>query len=251
MKAREPFTALLLMSFLTLVWLGFLFHRDPRFAGSLTGGILAVLGSVLLLVPAAYSLIKRVPALKQWVTRKISFANLLTIHIYSGFIGAILVLLHTGHKFNGMVATALTAFLLIVVFSGYIGRYLLGRISKEVSEKKVLLSSLQNELGARLKTVETSPEEREVLELFSGFISRVVSPFFLGRNSKLSFPRTREVLVLSEAVADVEYALATHNLFKRAFSVWLKVHIVLSAFFYFLLFLHVLAVYFFGLRWFS
>lgn len=216
MKSNEPLLGFIFALFLLILWFGFLVHQDERFAGSLIGGILAISGSLLFLVPLIYSVIKRVPALKHMVAKKVSFSTLLTVHIYSGFIGAILVLLHTGHKFHGLVATLLTTFLLIVVFSGYIGRYLLGRVSTEIGEKKNLLKELEDQYSAKSA--------------------------ILGANS---------LLRLSESMADVEYAIATHSTFKRVFAVWLKVHILLSFIFYALLVLHISGGYYYGLRWFE
>ena len=50
-------------------------------------------------------------------------------------------------------------------------------------------------------------------------------------------------------VADLEYAVRTHELFKRWFSRSLKVHIVLSVILYVLLALHIGSGIYFGLRW--
>ena len=251
MKPGERLLALIFSSFLLLLWLGFLFHQDERFAGSLTGGLLAVSGSFFLLIPLIYSVIKRVPFIKRFTTRRISFSTLLTIHIYSGFLGAILVLLHTGHKFHGLLATLLTAFLLIVVFSGYMGRYLLTRISKEVQEKRQMLSSLESQYSTKLNELRDRPEELKALRPFTGFISRIFAPIFLHKSqAQGAIQRATDIIQISESMADVEYAISTHDLFKRLFSYWLKIHIALSLIFYFLLVLHILGVYHFGLRWF-
>lgn len=222
MKPNEPFIGFIFIIFIALLWLGFLFHQDTRFAGSFFGGVLAVTGSILLLVPALYSLIKRVPVFRNYFTKKISLAVMLTIHIYCSFIGAILVLLHTGHKFQSRLATTLTALLLIVVFSGYIGRYLLSRISNDVVQKKKLLSSLDSEYAATVVAMHARTQLK------------------------------REIIYdLAESIADTEYAISTHDFFKRLFSGWLKLHIILSSFFYILLALHIGGVNYFGLRWFQ
>ena len=60
-----------------------------------------------------------------------------------------------------------------------------------------------------------------------------------------------EVTRTAEAVADLEYAVRTHEFFKRWFARSLKLHIVLSVLLYGLLGLHVWAGIHFGLRWFS
>jgi predicted MarR family transcription regulator len=50
-------------------------------------------------------------------------------------------------------------------------------------------------------------------------------------------------------VADLEYAIRTHELFKRWFARALMVHIVLSVTLYALLILHIWSGFYFGLRW--
>lgn len=252
MKQNEALLGFLFAALLLVLWLGFLIHQDERFAGSLLGGALAVAGSLLLIVPLLYSIIKRIPFLKRVITKRISFSTLLTIHIYAGFIGAILVLLHTGHKFQGVLASVLTAMLLIVVFSGYIGRYLLSKISKEISDKRRLLLSLESQFSFALNVAREHSEQKEIVGLFSGFFSRLFAPVFLkGSGPSGAVTRARNFLELSDAIADVEYAISTHEFFKRSFSIWLKTHIVLSLVFYLLLLLHVIGVYHFGIRWFQ
>lgn len=240
MKKSEPLLALIFTLFLAVLWMGFLFHQDESFAGSTIGAAFAISGSLLLLVPLFYSVVKRMSILKTLVTKKISFPNLLTIHIYSGFIGAILVVIHTGHKFEGILATTLTAFLLIVVFSGYTGRYLLSRISRDISEQKTLLSALESQYAKKVVELHSQLEEKKLLASFSGFFSRLTSPSYGGG-----------VVRLAESIADVEYAISTRDLFKLLFSRWLKLHIALSLLFYLLLALHIGGEYYFGLRWFQ
>ena len=62
---------------------------------------------------------------------------------------------------------------------------------------------------------------------------------------------TGEVIRIAESVADLEYAVRTHELFKRWFGLSLRLHIVLSVILYVLLGLHVWAEVYVGLRWFS
>ncbi|OQW47474.1 MAG: hypothetical protein A4S09_15245 [Proteobacteria bacterium SG_bin7] len=248
MKTRDQVVAFLFSTFLLVLWLGFLIHRDEHFAGSFWGGVLAVSGSILLLIPLLYSLFKRISLLKRMATKKISFSTFLSIHIYAGFIGAILVLLHTGHKFHGLLATVLTGILLTLVFSGYIGRYLLAQISKEISEKRQLLSGLKSRYESQLTQFKASNEERQAVGLFTGLFSRLVAPFFL---QSAPLANIRNIFYLTDAIADVEYAISTHELMKGLFSFWLKFHLILSFVFYLLLILHIAGEYYFGLRWFS
>jgi hypothetical protein len=91
-----------------VLWLGFLVHRSPRFAGSAWGGVLGISGATLMLVPLAYMIVKRVPTLKRVVTPRFSMRTLLVWHIYAGILGPILGLLHTGHKFDSPLGVMLT-----------------------------------------------------------------------------------------------------------------------------------------------
>ena len=58
-----------------------------------------------------------------------------------------------------------------------------------------------------------------------------------------------EVTRVAESVADLEYAVRTHELFKRWFGRALTLHIVLSVILYVLLALHIGSGIYFGLRW--
>ncbi len=92
MRDREWRIVALLVLLMLTVWLGFLLHQSPRFAGSLSGGVLGVIGTILMLVPlAAYMVVKRVQIIKRRVTGWMSMRTLLTVHIYTALIGSILV----------------------------------------------------------------------------------------------------------------------------------------------------------------
>ena len=78
-----------------------------------------------------------------------------------------------------------------------------------------------------------------------------------GGSSSWRVPRTPRrrrgycAVRMAESVADLEYAVRTHQTFKRAFARWLKVHIALSMALYVLLGLHIWSALHFGLRWFE
>lgn len=253
MKEHERTIVGGLVALLLILWLGFLFHHSPRFAGSLAGGVLAVVGSVLMLVPLAYLIIKRIKPLKAFVTAHVSMRTLLTIHIYAGVLGPILVVLHTGHKFESHLGIALTAMTLIVVVSGFIGRYLLGQIGAELNEKHVLLGNLTTAYDGVIRELQEHPERAEQVRSMRGAFRRIGARFFFAQDvpHEAGLTVTARALRLSESVADTEYAIRTHEIIKRAFTVWLKIHIVLSFTLFALLGLHVWASIHFGLRWFS
>ena len=252
MKENERTIVGGLVVLLLILWLGFVFHRSPRFAGSLAGGVLAMTGSALMLVPLAYLVIKRIRPLKNFITARVSMRALLTLHVYAGVLGPILVLLHTGHKFESHLGIALTAMTIIVVVSGFTGRYLMNQFSETIHEKKEMLTRLELAYRETAAELAAKPEYVALVRPFSGFFSRVFSGIFLTSKGKglAAVPAPIRALRLAQSMADLEYALKTHETFKRAFKAWLKLHIVLSFTLYGLLGLHVWASLHFGLRWF-
>ena len=254
MKEREAVTITGLVLFLSLFWLGFLVHQSPRFAGSFWGGVLGVSGATLMLVPLAYLVIKRVNTLKQAMTRHVSMRTLLAWHIYAGVVGPILVLFHTGHKFESPLGITLTSMTFIVVLSGFTGRYLMGRISQEIKEKRSMLDGLNSSYQETLERLRTCCADKTAqIKLFDGFFSRLVGGVFFSVQEQETETMSigLRAIRLSDSIADLEYAIRTHETFKQMFTVWLRIHITLSMVLYTLLALHIWAAIHFGLRWFS
>jgi hypothetical protein len=159
----------------------------------------------------------------------------------------LLAILHTGHKFESSLGITLTGVMLLVVVSGYIGRYLLAYVNQDVRDKLLLLQTARGDLDSAWGALQNAPPETSTLPKAPLLAAGLAS---LGLDLQIGGP-AGEVTRLAESVADLEYAVYTHELFKRWCSRWLKLHIVLSALLYVLLALHVWAGVHFGLRWFS
>jgi hypothetical protein len=236
-----------------ILWLGFTVHRSPDFAGSFTGGVLAVSGSLFMLVPLAYLIVKCIAPLKRAVTKQASMQTLLVVHIYAGVLGPILVVLHTGHKFASPLGIVLTAMTLIIVVSGFVGRYLMRSVGREIQEKQKWLAELTAAFQRAQEEIKGSPPAVRELTTLRSLVGRLAARLLVTMDSATgaTLPLAARALCLSESIADVEYAIRTHETFKRAFSVWLTFHIVMSFVLYALFALHVWAEIHFGLRWFS
>src|SRR3546814_16748044 len=65
--------------------------------------------------------------LKQRTQRLVSLGGLLSFHVYAGAIGALLGIIHSGHKFQSPIGIALVIAMLTVVVTGFIGRYYLAQ----------------------------------------------------------------------------------------------------------------------------
>ena len=247
MKEKEKLVVSGLVLLMMVLWLGFLVHEDPRFPGSLFGGILGVLATILMLVPLVYSIVKRWRSLKVKITKRVPMRTFLAWHIYAGILGPIVALLHTGHRFESKVGISLTAMMLLVVLSGFIGRYLMSQIAREMKEKKALLKDAEAQYEIVLAELKDHPEEVAAIRPFTGRAAR----FFLQFDGLQAFTPSAGVraIELSESISDLEYAIKTHERFKQAFRKWLKFHIVISLIFYGLMFVHIWSEFYFGLRW--
>jgi hypothetical protein len=248
-RERAVVTGFVLL--LVLLTLEFYIHRDPRFPGSLTGGVLGISAAALMLVPLVYLLIKRIPLLKRAVTPAVSMRTLLAIHIYAGVFAPILGILHSGHKFQSSLGIALTAMMLIVALSGYVGRYLMVQITTGTLDQRKLLSGLRREYDRAADDLVRNPVQAAALRPLAGFFTRLAAPLFVKDASGRTGPaaaRTR-ALRLSESMADVEYAIKSHDVAKSAFGRWLACHIIIAIVLYALLAMHVWSVWYFGIRW--
>ena len=250
-KERALVTALVLL--LLVLWAGFLVHRSPRFPGSLWGGVLAVAGAApMVLFSIGYAAIKRIPWLKAAVNRRIPMRTLLAWHVYSAAFGAILLLLHTGHKFQSVLGIALTAALLLAILSGYIGRHFLNMVSLELNEKRELLRGLQSAYEATARELTAQPAAALAMTSSGRLFAKVLGQPPL---EKILIPDpvgsiSTHAVRLADSMADVEYAIKMDELLRRRSSRWLKIHMVVSYALLALLFLHVWASVYFGLRWF-
>lgn len=245
MNERERIIVSAVLSILLVVWLGFFVHGSPRFAGSGVGAVFGIAAAVLILFTAAYPIVKRIPFINARVTRHISMQSLLALHVYAGIFGPLLAIIHTGHKFDSPLGIALTAVMLTVVVTGFTIRYLLTYTGHEIKDKLLLLQTARGDLDSAWGVLENSPAEARALPKVPFLAAGLAA---LGLDVAPGGP-AGDVTRLAESVADLEYAIRTHEVFKRWFARALMVHIVLSIILYALLALHVWSGFYFGLRW--
>jgi hypothetical protein len=198
-----------------------------------------------MLIPLVYPIVKRVPFLHARVTRHVSIHSLLAVHTYAGIFGPLLAIIHTGHKFDSLLGISLTAVMLLVVVSGFAVRYLLTYVRHEITDKSILLQTARGDLDSAWGTLERSSAARSALPNVPVLVAGLAS---VGIALRAASPAA-EVTRIAESVADLEYAVRTHELFQRWFRRSLKLHIVLSVILYLLLALHVGSGIYFGLRW--
>lgn len=250
MQTRDAKAVGLLVVLMLTVWLGFLIHRSPRFAGSAWGGVLGVSGAALMLLPlTVYMVVKRVKRLKRRVTRWVSMPTLLSIHIYTALTGSIFVIVHSGHKFDSPLGMALTGTVLLAVMSGFVGRYLMTHINRGLREKKDMLQRLktiyeakQVEIrGSSLQLVAATSDAREM--------TSEAGPDQFG--TPPGDPAPSDLNHLVGGIADLEFSISVHDRFKKWFSKWLTFHKMITIVLCVLLAFHVTSGIYYGLRWFE
>ena len=251
MQEREQGIVTSLVVLLLVLTLGFYVHRDARFPGSLAGGVLGLSATALMLIPLAYLVVKRLSFLKKYVTRAVSMRSLLAIHMYAGVLGPILGVLHSGHKFNSPLGISLTAMTIVVVLSGFVSRYLMSTIATDMRQQQQLLAGLRVAYDRVAAELTQDAGQAATLRPFAGFFRRLTASFLVGQGDVAAqpIPAAVRALRLSESMADLEYAVKTHEMFKQAFSSWLACHIIISLLLYMLLALHIWSVWYFGIRW--
>jgi hypothetical protein len=125
---RELWLAFLAMILITgLYGLVLVLTREIPPAGDLFGHGMGIVGFVfMLMTETLYSLRKR--------SRSVNWgrmSNWLQFHIFTGLVGPFMVLLHTSWKFNGIAGVS-TLFTVVIVISGFVGRYIFTRIPRSM-----------------------------------------------------------------------------------------------------------------------
>ncbi len=204
--------ALLAIVAITGLYLGFVVAVGVPEAQGFLGHSLGVIGFLLMLMTETlYSLRKR--ALRRpWGTMR----SWLQFHIFTGIVGGYLVFLHAGWVFHGL-AGVLTLMTLVVVASGFVGRYIYTAVPRtadgvvlEASEIQARLAMAQTEM-LRLEAVGTTTETaRSAADL---------------RNARLR-------------LRDLERQLAAMRWARRLLATWHTVHIPLGMVLFVMAFVH-------------
>ena len=112
-------------------------------AGSLFGHGLGVIGFLLMLSTETLYSIRKRSRQARWGRN----ATWLRIHIFTGLVGAYLVLIHTSWKFNGL-AGLVVLMTVVVVISGFIGRYIYTAVPRSADGLMLEAGDLQLQIDS-------------------------------------------------------------------------------------------------------
>lgn len=168
--------------------------RSPRFKGGLSNFLKSPVFAVLWLFLG--KLLEKKPA-----------REYLELHIITGILGPLIILFHTGLKFNGLAG--ISAMLMgIVVLSGFTGRVIFKRIPARDKERE--LEILEKEKTQRLQAGEL-----------------------------------RHAETLEKEIKDLRRTLRNIKKMKKLLSNWRSVHIPLTTLFFITVLLHIVSVYYY------
>ncbi len=122
--------------------------------------------------------------------------------------------------------------MLVVVVTGFVGRYYLPETSAELRESQSRLGTLR------------SAYDRTAAALASRHASDDGA-------SPVSAPAVPGVPIpqLVDGIADLEYAIGSREAMKRIFMPWIVAHVIAAISMYFFLTLHIAGEIYYGLRW--
>lgn len=252
--AVELIAALIAIVLITIVYAFGTWDGIPR-PGSLAGHSLGIAGLLLMLATESlYTLRKRLRRLSYGPT-----GTWLRVHIFMGIVGPYLVLLHTAGKVNGL-AGFLTLVMVLVVVSGFVGRYIYTATPRTLDGVEVGVSELQQQIvdtDRQLQAVggRLGKAAQMILDAESagqGWTVVLARPFLRWRQrhrvhaalGKLSGEDRAQVEQL-ETLLDKHYRLLLqiHSLVatRRLLALWHIFHVPLGGVLFTLAFIHVFA----------
>jgi hypothetical protein len=135
--------ALLAVLFITLVYLLMMaVSSGVPAASSLYGHGMGILGFILMVLTETLYTWRKHRRSARWG----AMATWLRFHVFTGLVGPYLVLLHTSWKFNG-VAGVLMLLLVLVVLSGFVGRYIYTAVPRTADGAELLEGEIERQIG--------------------------------------------------------------------------------------------------------
>lgn len=152
-RRAELFFALGLILFMAVLFVLGRIYWDERYyvPEEGLGYWLGLVGGLMMLAAMAYGLFKHIPALRtlSWMKRW------LNLHIVFGIVGPLLVLVHSTFRLGSLNAAVALISMVLVFFSGVMGRFLYSKIHYGLGGRKAELKDVQSSLvtaGKRIKS---------------------------------------------------------------------------------------------------
>ena len=204
----------------------YVIHSSDGFAGSLGGFALGVTAAILMIAALIYPFAKNSP-IKPFRIRPAAARVLLQIHVYGGVLGAFIAILHTGHRFASGFGLMLVFLTVIVVLTGFIGRYYVPSSLAELRDNESRLAALRSAFDLAAQRISSRAQDD-------------------GSAGSTGFSSLSELV---ESIAELERDVGSRIAMKAVFARWMIVHSAASIFLVALLTAHVGGEIYYGLRW--
>jgi hypothetical protein len=205
---------------ITIVYVPIAAQGIPSASGVFGHG-LGILGFLLMLsTETLYSLRKR--ATGKAIGR---MSTWLQIHIFTGLVGPYMVLLHSSWKFNGL-AGVLMLMTIVIVISGFVGRYIYTAVPRTVDGAEVALRDLEQQIAlADAKLQELGAPQLALAASTAGGASLVFGRTF----ARWRYQREIDRAVKSIGAAGQAHAQQLRQLFDNRFRVQQQIRSLATA----------------------
>ena len=236
----------------------------PR-SDSLGGHLIGVFGFILMLMTELlYSIRKRSKRVANWG----SMESWLRFHIFTGVVGPYMVLLHASWRFNGL-AGVVTLLTLLIVLSGFIGRYIYTAVPRTAEGVALISGDLQTLISASDAGLQSwLAANQEIARVLPPEITNLPElpyntwPLVLGRVfiewgyrwrrwratrelNKAARAKLRELNALIDRRRALHYQLVALVSTRRALVLWHSIHLPLGIALFTLAFVHIgVAIYY-------
>jgi hypothetical protein len=253
-KNVELWVTFFIIAIITLVYLQIVRTTEIPAASGFAGHLLGVIGFILMLMTEVlYSLRKRYQ-FARWG----KLQHWLSFHIITGITGPYLVLLHTSWKFNGL-AGILMLFTIIIVVSGFIGRYFYTAIPRSaegtILEFDQITEQIQN-IEKQLRDWEISQpeiffqfqgqEKTQQSGLFTSILNSLQRKKYPEDTDQLSTKTSYELKNLTNRRDKLSKQLANLSQSRRLLAIWHTLHVPLGAAMFLIAIIHIGATLYFA-----
>ena len=212
-SSRELWLAFIAILCIGALYLGMVSYLgEVPAASGLFGHLLGVIGFILMLMTETLYTLRKRTRLARWGR----MSSWLQFHIFTGIVGPFMVLVHSSWKFNGLAGIAILLTVIIVI-SGFIGRYIFTSIPRTVDGIEI----------------ETSELEKQITRLENEIHARTVS-------------RSREIKRLVQEQKRLKSQVQSLVNTRRLMSIWHTIHIPIGLVLFTVAFVHAIAAFYYA-----
>jgi hypothetical protein len=237
----------------------------PLQPSGLQGHGIGIVGFGLMLVTEALYSWRKAQRRARWGRTRVW----LSAHVFTGIVGPYMVFLHTGFRFAGLAGLVFWM-TLVVVCSGFVGRYIYAAIPRTPAGEEIEIAQLQAAIDraeGRLQTwlsAHGAPFEAlvESVEALSPGPGSGIDALFGGRRAERRYRRTWLAAIAQLPAGQREYASGLSSLMnarrallrqaaalahgRRLMAWWHTMHVPLAVALFFSAFLHIIAALYFS-----